>query len=234
MSRELTAEQWAELLGLLSMDAILPLYDLMGVPVADPAGFQKTLRDVVREARRRYEADPDAVPPVAAMLLDRLDPADAERFAAWAGGVYLGYHADQPDWSAWDIVFSQWAYSRRRDLDFLPAEKRGLVIDGYRRMVDTGDVKARCREVMAQPLSDWDLEVFSRRGYGVAPHSGPCSTVEAIARIERLKKYCAEVWQALTPAEREQLGRRAQTLLDQMRVWMPGPLPPLGDLLVGW
>ena len=231
MSREQTAEQWAQLLALLSLDGFLPLYETLGVPVADKAGFQSTLRDVIREARRQYEANSDLVPPAAAMLFDRLGPAVAGPFAHWARGAYLGYHADQPDWSAWDIVFSQWAYSRRKDLDFLPTEKRDLLISGYRQKVNTDDVKQQCEQILRQPLSDWDLETFARRGYGIAPGTNPSSTVESIARIERLKQFAAEVWQDLSPTEREQLHRHAQELLDQMRVWMPGPLPRLENLL---
>ena len=231
MSNDLTAEQWTQLLSLLSLDGALPLYEAMGVPVAEKGAFQKTLREVILEARRLYEASPDHVPPVAVMLFDRLGSSAAGPFATWAQGAFLGYHADQPEWSAWDIVFSHWAYSRCQDLDFLPQQKRDAFITGYREKAATDDVKQKGEEIFEKQLSAWDLEMFARQGYGSTWESSPYSTAEAIVRIGRLKKFANEVWKSLPPSEREELQQRAQALIDQLKVWMPGPLPRLDVLL---
>jgi hypothetical protein len=231
MSPDLTAEQWTQLLSLLSLDGALPLYEDMGVPVAEKDAFQKTLRVVIIEARRLYETNPNRVPSVAAMMSARLGSAAAEPFTVWARGIFLGYHADQPEWSAWDIVFSQWAYSRRKELDFLPQQKRDWLITSYREKANTDDIKQKGEEILKKPLSDWDLEMFARQGYGIAWESSPYSTAEAIVRIERLKRLVAELWPILTPDEREEVQNRGQALINLLRVWMPGPLPRLDVLL---
>lgn len=231
MSHELTPEQWNQLLSLLSLDGALPLYEAMGVPVADKDSFQKILRDVIIDARRRFEVHPEQVPPVASMLFHRLGSTAAEPFAAWARGAFLGYHADQPDWSAWDIVMSHWAYSRSQDLDFLPEQKRESFVSGYREKAESGDVKRKGLEMLNKALSDWDLDMFARRRYGISWESSPYSTAEAIARIERLKRFAREVWQGLSPSEKEEFQQRAQALIDELEVWMPGLLPGLDTLL---
>jgi hypothetical protein len=203
----------------------------MGVPIGDKRAFQTTLREVILEARRLYEASPDHLPAVAATLLRRLGMATARPFVSWARGAFLGYHADQPEWSAWDIVFSHWAYSRSGDLDFLPAQQRDAFITGYREKAATDDVKQKGEELLEKQLSAWDLETFARQGYGSTWESSPYSTAEAIIRIERLKKFVNEVWNSLTPTDREELQRRAQELINQLKVWMPGALPRLDVLL---
>ena len=230
MLPDLTAEQWTQLLSLLSLDGALALYEDMGVPVDDKEAFQRTLREVILEARQRYEANPDSVPSVVAMLGARMGSTAAAPFLSWAHGVFLGYHADQPDWSAWDIVFSQWAYSRSKELEFLPKQKQDLFIKSYRETALTDDIKRKGEEALRKPLSGWDMEMFARQGYGVAWESSPYSTAEAIVRIERLKRFAAKLWSVLTADEREEVQVRAQALIDQLRVWMPGPLPRMDAL----
>ena len=204
----------------------------MGVPTKDKYAFQQRLRDAILEGRRAYEANPMIIPSVVDLFTQRLGPVEAGPFVDWATRVFLGYHADQPDWSAWDFVLSQWAYSRTSDLSFLPPEKQQGFVAGYRQVASSDDVRAKAEELAPAPLSDWDLEMASRRGYGPAWEASPFSIAEAIVRIERLKRFAAQLLPYLTLAEREELQRRAQALISQLGVWMPGALPRL-DVLVG-
>ena len=233
MSHSLGTEQWNQLLSLLSLDAVLPLYGDMGVPV--PVGekkqFQALLRQVILQARSDYEARPSSVPDVSAMLLGTLDRWSAADFEKWASGVFLGYHADQPEWSAWDIIFLNWAYSHHQDLEVLPVEKRNEFISGYRKMVSTDDVKQKCQALSQEPLSAWDLEIFGRRGYGSSWESGPFHVVESIARIERLKRFARQFWRALSLSEINALEQKARALIRKLKVWMPAALPRLDELM---
>jgi hypothetical protein len=231
MSNELTPEQWSELLSLLSLDCIVPFFGVMAIPIDDEDLFRRNIREVIVTARQMYESRPDQIPPLPRMLFDRLGVTAAERFDRWARNVFLGYHADQPDWSAWDIVFSHWAYGRRRDLDFLPPEKREALVSEYCRNVDTDDVKRTAEALASKPLSDWDIEMFARRNYGASWESSPFSIVEAITRIERLKRFARNIWLNLNDDEREKMQKNAQELVDTLGVWMPGQLPALGRLL---
>jgi hypothetical protein len=233
MADQLTTGQWTQLLSLLSLDCVLPFYQAMGLPVGDKSVFQLTLRGVILDARKFYAANPDRVPDVAAELLKRLKSPESRSFFSWARGIFLGYHADQPNWSAWDIVISQWAYSRNRDLDFLSAQNLEFFLVGYRRDADTDDIKCKGGEALRSALSDWDLEMFSRHGYGASWETSPFQTIESIVRIERLKIFVRKIWLMLSLVEQEQFQLRAQVLVDQLKVWMPGPLPRLDDLLRG-
>jgi hypothetical protein len=231
MAKELTAEQWNQLLSVLSLDCAGPFYGAMGVPVKSADRFREVLREVILEARRRYETDPKQVPDVAGMLLNRLDRPSAEQFERWARGAFLGYHADQPDWSAWDIVFSRWAYSRRKDLVFLPEEKRESLVSEYRLKVTTDDIEQLANEALEGPLSDWDLEMYARRNWGASWESSPFSVIESIVRIERLTRYARAFWASLDEREREATQVAAEKLIEELSVWMPGALPSLDGLL---
>lgn len=227
----MSSEQWNQLLSVLSLDGVVRFYEPMCVPVIDKTIFQRTLRQVIVEARRQFSTMPDRIPPFEAMLFEQVSGAEAGPLRHWAQRVFLGYHPDQPEWSAWDIVFSQWAYSRRKDLSFLPEPKWDWIVTSYQREAITDDVKKQAEDVLKQPMSDWDLEMFARRGWGASWESGPYSLVEAIIRVERLKRFSAKVWSRLGPAEREALIQAGQSLISDLHVWMPGALPRLDDLL---
>ena len=173
---------------------------------------------------------PNIIPEVSKIFFDRLG-ATATVFGTWAQGVFLGYHADQPGWSTWDIVFSQWAYSRIQDLYFLPQEKCGSLVRQYRTEVDTIDIRRKADIILKIPLTGWDLEMFSRQGYGIAWESGPFAIAESIIRIQRLKKFAGKWWSTLTSSERYLIEERAVMLIADLKVWLPGSLPRLSELL---
>jgi len=231
MAKDLSAEQWNQLLSVLSLDNARGFYDAMGLPVENAASFQASLREAIMEGRQRYENNPQEIPDVAKLLLQRLDATTTQRFVRWASGAFLGYHADQPDWSAWDIVFSQWAYSRRKDMSFLREEKCATFVSDYRREGSDEDVKKMARELMEKPLSDWDLEMYARRDWGASWESSPFSVIESIVRIERLKRFARAFRASLDEREREAMQRAAEKLVEELGVWMPGPLPTLDSLL---
>lgn len=231
MSSELSAEQWNQLLSVLSLDRALPFFEWMGVPVSDKILFQRVLREVILRARQEFEATPSEVPAVNRMLSERLSDKQRAPFFRWAQGVFLGYHADQVEWSAWDVVFSQWAYSRRKDLNFLPDIKEQWFVTTYRADASTADVKQLAEDVVSQPLSDWDVQIYARRGWSATWESGPFSIIDWIVRVERLKRFALKAWSELDPDEREEILRRGQTVIEDLRVWMPGPLTRLDSLL---
>lgn len=222
-------DAWEKLLPILSLERTLPLYGAMGVPGNDPAVLQRQIREVLRPQTSEHGLGDKSS--WLEMLRERLGTAQLTVFLQWAEGVYLGYHADQPEWSAWQIAFSQFAYSHRGKIDFLKAEKREIFLTGYRERVEIDDIKNINTTLAKLPLSAWDLDVFSAQGYGASWESGPLAVVEPLIEVERLKQFAREFWIALEPTEREELQRRAQALLQELRVWMPGPLADLGVLL---
>jgi hypothetical protein len=231
MAKDLSTEQWNQLLSVLSLDNARGFYDAMGVPVENTESFQASLREAIMEGRQRYETNPRETPDVAKLLLQRLDATTAQRFVKWASGAFLGYHADQPDWSAWEIVFSRWAYSRQNDLAFLPQQKRESLVSEYRLHVTTDDIERLATEALEASLSDWDLEMYARRDWGASWESSPFSVIESIVRIERLKRFARAFRASLDEREREAMQRAAEKLVEELGVWMPGPLPTLDSLL---
>ena len=228
------SQQWRQLLSLLSLDEVVPLYEIMGLTVRDKAKFLQVLRQTIREIRVQYEADAMRVPTVAAMLIGNLEremsAETALTFIAWAKTVFLGNHSDQPTWSAWDIVFSHWAYSRQRDIAFLPEDLRDYLVTGYREQVDAEDIEKQIETQKMQRLSEWDMEVFARQGYSIEDAPNPYLTVKFITRIHRLQTFSAQFARKLSSSEKEQVNRQAQSLIDELGVWMPGPVPGIDTL----
>ena len=229
-----SSQQWRQLLSLLSLDGVIPLYEIMGLMVRDKAIFLQVLRQTIREIRVQYEADATHVPIVAAMLIRNLEreisTETALTFIAWAKTVFLGNHSEQPTWSAWDIVFSHWAYSRQRDVAFLSADLRDYLVIGYREQVDPEDITNRIEAQKMQQLSEWDMDVFVRQGYSIEDAPNPYQTVKFITRIHRLQTFLAQFALKLSSSEKEQVERQAQSLIDELGVWMPGPIPSIDTL----
>ena len=230
MPQRLRTKQELRLFPAISLDLALSFYGYMQIPVEEPTVFQGILRATMNEiwgAVTIFEARPPLLGP----LVARLDRFVVGPFIEWTEEAYLNDHEDQPELSGWSQVFTRFAYGQRARLDFLPKEKQSYYIEGYRKRVDTEDLEPQEAQVLRQPLSDWDLEMYIRQEYGISWESGPFSVIEPLIKMERLRRFGTEFWEILSAAEREEFWRRAQSYLDEERIWMPGPLPRFEDIL---
>lgn len=222
------------LLVLLSLDGVVPLYADLGLPFEDGRAFLRVLRETILENRLAWESGSGQPPALRALLLrnlqEGLGPHAARVFSRWAETLFMGDHAAQPQWSAWDIVFSNWAFGGKSEPKGLPADKREALLRSYVDKTSVDDLKAKVAELRARRLSEWDLDMYARHGYGVDEFTDPYLIIELMVKIRRLQEFWAEAGPLLSDEEMEALLSEAGELIERLGVWMPGPLQSLDEL----
>ncbi len=226
--------QLSTLIILLSLDGVVPLYEEMGVPAEDGKAFLLVLRKTVVENRRIWATSSEQRPALRALLLRNLRDAlghDAARaFSRWAENAFVGDHAAQPQWSGWEIVFSNWAFNEQLWLKGLPDEKKEALLRSYVEKTSVEDLRAKIGGLKSRPLSEWDLDMYARHGYGVDEFADPYLIVELMVKMRRFQQFWCEAAPGLADEEKEMLLSEGQEVIDRLGVWMPGPLRSLDEL----
>lgn len=216
---------------LLSLDVVRPLWPEMGVDMLKPEEFQGPLRALIIENRKVYEEDPTVIPPLADNVFGAIErdagSESAERFFLWATTVFYETHEDLPQWSAWDIIFRQWAYNSeyRQSLN-IPETRRDEILDEYLARLDTRELKQTIEGLKARPLSDWDLEMFSIHQFVYDDIGDPFVTVRQVAEMNRFQLYWEVMLGATASDDRARMWEQGRRILKSLHVWMPGELAP--------
>ena len=153
-----------------------------------------------------------------------------ELFLNWALSAFLGDHADMPDWSAWEIVFSNWTFGQSKPSG-LNDEKVDDLLSEYLKTVDTKDIEDFFTKQRSHPLSEWDLDMFTRHGFNnLDEYSDPYATVILMVKMHRLRKYWGISRKNFTEQEKQIICEQGQKLVTELGVWMPGPLRCIDQL----
>ncbi len=222
---------WTKISIVLSLDLAFEFFADFRLPARDHRDFQNRLRNAIGELRKIASLDGNATPNIREVMKNHLPPSDLPRLLAWGNKQFLGYHADQPALSAWDIVVSHWAYSRNREIEFLGPDNHKWFCQEYRSTVQVDDIRQRSEIASVRLLSDWDLEMYSRHQFGKEWESSPFATIESMVRGTRLIQFLAQFSKRLKVDDGVQVQRSAESILGEMRVWMPFKLPRLEGLL---
>lgn len=238
-SPKLRPRRWRELSTLLSMDAVRPFFDMMGVlpdqerrplelpgqrvmgGVSAPAeGLQSVLRGLVVDSYHRLVADPDTevlshlevVSAVAAALGDRL----ARHLEWWNHHIFVfDSTCDAVAQRRWSTVLHHCRRTPGRWDDLgLP---EGIGPRQFRSVNDLGPYRERQAEVDARPLSDWDLHLYARNLYDDNLYlddpyrvpDGPRLLVAPTVRSLGIAKFWALVLSQYDEGRRDELWRRA-------------------------
>lgn len=222
---------WTQISIVLSLDVAFEFFADFRLPARDHLDFQNRLRNAIGELRKIASEGGNDMPNIRNVMKNHMPPSDIQRLNAWGNKQFLGYHADQPAISAWDVVVSHWAYSRNREIEFLGPENHRWFCQEYKSKVLVDDIRQRSEIAAERPLSDWDLEMYSRHQFGKEWESSPFATIESMVRGNRLIQFLAQFSKRLGVDNSVQVQRSAESLLGEMRVWMPFKLPRLESLL---
>ncbi len=242
MGDELPQSQWGMIVTLLSMDGVLPFYEAMGLTAAlevspvDAVQLILPLREMILRNREEYVSDPSVTPALAPKLQSVVaanfgDRAES-RVVAWAKRTFKQVHADQPEWSAWNLVFFRWVFGQRKeDLEAIPS-CRTLLKERFTALADMDELEELAESAKTSLLSDWDLEMCSLHGFDpfddAADYFGPVLTT---AEVFKTQQFFREVVPQLSEQEKSWLHSQGQLLVAEMKVWMPGPLPGLDQTM---
>lgn len=160
--------RWARAVCLLSLDEVLPYYDLMGLR-------PRNGRELMQELRRQIIASRVSQDPAGGELAP-------ERLLTAVEGA-LGHQVrTQLDW--WvhhllhlspqdNLALGRWMWLLRRSRPpsplwekvGIPAEVRTEAANRLLRAISTEEYQRRRKELANQPLSDWDLHLYASVPY---------------------------------------------------------------------
>jgi hypothetical protein len=221
----------------LTLDVVLPFFEMMGLPLADHSyDFQKVLRDAT-VAVRRSERQPAAGEPQEtwaeffAAVEAGLGPAPTGRLAWWLRNILHARPRDNLGLSDWDHVlrYCRRSADRWKRLGF-PESMSGEALRRFRRAIDVTELTRRCEEIQACPLSDWDLHMYASELYDFdddleGPSSSPFITVQATVRDYRQYLFWAWILRTLRPDQLAQLWDGGQQIVQYEALTSVSELP---------
>ena len=234
MERNVEAEARAyrleDAVSFASLDCVGPLSPQLGVSSLDLDALREGLRASLRahgEALLEGEAGD-----LAARLEEHLSPRDRWLFDRFFEHTFYDVHDENPHWSAWDYLFHHCAKrAEAHDALGLPAPRRNEVLAQYVHLCDVGEIMAQHASLLEGMGSDWDVEVFVRRGWFPQSDNGaPPRLVRSSATARRCQIFVRWLVARLSEVELRDVHRAAMRLADDLTVWLPEPLRDLRSL----
>lgn len=213
---------------LLSLDTVAELYRDIDLHLRDAKLFQQALRTGIKDARLQEESLGAGHHPASEVILSCLRANtgdDFQRFWQWSHETFIGAHADQPQVSVWDIVFSPWSNGRDWPSD-IPSDKMAAIAQEYKARCSRTGLDAKIEAIKLRPISDWDVEMYTRHNWNHFDDvNDPFITLSIMASVNCTRKILESLVRDWTSEELGALTRGAQAVVDSLGVWMPGPVP---------
>ena len=216
--------QWNTISIVLSLDVSTEFFRDLVIPTNDHVRLQRQLRSAILQFRQVAADNHLRVTKISDVFVDHLEVAELSPFLKWGERQYLGYHAEQPHFSAWDIIVSHWAFSRSQDIAFLPPETLRWFKKEYRSSAVVDDIRTKSARIGTRPLSDWDLEMYARHKFGPTWEASPYATIESMVRGNRLIRFLVQFSTMLGIDDQFRIQKCAESLLAEFGVWMPSEL----------
>jgi hypothetical protein len=195
------------------------------------------LRDAILAFRKRAEAA-EEVPldfeqDLLAAVAERRGEEEATALRRFIDHVYHEAHSDLPQWSAWLIAFHFCANKPgQQDRLDLPLDRRNAILEDYLEMMDAGEIEAQLRSLMHNEGTDWDVEIYVRRGWDPLDEEGmPFGVLLELARVHRFQRFTRSLLTKLNDLELERLRTAAADIIARRGVWMDEPLASLPELV---
>lgn|GEM_PF-3735691 len=236
MAEKLPDSQWGLIACLLSLDAVGPFHEDMGLAWPDKLAFIRLLRETIVKNRHDHAANPGTIISFDRKLMPAIESGigsdAADKFDRWARGTFKQVHADQPEWSAWHLAFFRWVFGRKNNDLLAVSRVRPSIESRFKELADTAPLEEKFEEVKSQPLSHWDLEMCAIHGFSPDDDSGNFfDIVSATFEIRATQLFIPELAPKLDDREKRWLHAEAKRMIGEMKVWMPGPLPELDEMV---
>lgn len=220
--------QWSSIFTLLSLDNMAALYGAMGLSLS-PEKFQPVLRKIILEYRRTYEKQPQRMPPLADRVLDGTASSVGGQLAnhlyLWSTTVFLETHADQPQWSAWEILIGYSPLLQRlNNRGALTLARFQSIKEMFDTSMDISEAEELVAESKKRPFSAWDLEMYAMHNYSPDDLSDPFSLALRIVEMNNFQVFWENYVTGAPGSEKEALWDEGQVVVKERGIWMPGPL----------
>jgi hypothetical protein len=223
--------RWVRATCLLSLDEVLPYYDLMGLRPGNPDGLRRVLRRLIVTARKEERPLHEALGP------DRVTAAVGAALGGPAG-THLGWwvrhvlHLDPRD----NAGLTRWMWLLRRcrppnprwdQLGFPPGLRKEAA-DQLLRAIDTDEYTRRRAGLSGRPLSDWDLHLYAAVPYADDDPDGDSTPqVHVQLTITDYQGYAFWAWllKTLQPHQIDELWQTATRVVSEPGFQALGELP---------
>ena len=219
---------WNELFALLSLDSVTELYPYLALELKDSLTFHHRLQDCIRDARRQQDdvvSKKATASEIIFACLRAQTGDDFQLFSQWCREALIGTHADQPQISVWNLVFSPWSNGRDWPSG-IPSDKMGALAREYKSQCARSGRDAKIEAIKLKPISDWDVEMYTRHNWNHFDDvHDPFITLSIMASVNCTRKFLESLVRHWTPEELQALTRGAQAAVESLGIWMPGPVP---------
>lgn len=228
--KKIETTQWNLIASLLSLDAVTPFHERMGLTWPDKPAFVTGLRNVIVSHRSQPSGSLDES--MAQMIQSLFGPKTVTQFQNWATGVFMNVHEDQPEWSGWYLAFFRWVFGSKGNSLLVVSNVKPTIEKRFREIADYDPLKKDIEKVKGMPLSAWDIETCVKQGFDPADDIGDMFTpVVSTFEIHATQVFFQTVVSTFDERTKKLLHQEAQQMLTDMGIWMPGPLPTIDTML---
>jgi len=99
------------------------------------------------------------------------------------------------------------------------------LLDRYEEMIDIADVESKIAIARKMPLSMWDMEMYAIHGFSNDDElNDPFADVVSTVEMNRFRRFWRMLCDILTSEDKRLLHDQGQKTVDEIEIWMPGPL----------
>lgn len=188
-------EKLGAAIALLSMDRIVPFYQWLGVPTEEPSPLVSALRAAIIANRRAFAADQSRVPNLWRAVETAFIEVDGTPaltdLQAWIEEVFVYDDQDLRQTQPWFMLLGLTFRNddRWRQL-ILPEPIKTATQERLSTVFSRDEIHALADTVDAEPLSAWDVEMYSLHGFD-EDENDPYNWVLEVATKHRVQKFLA-------------------------------------------
>ncbi len=200
--------RWNKIAALLSMDVVVPFYELSGLRVPDPLAFRDLIRKLILDGRSEF---PETDPAVVFIRREHLLEVTASvfgnqmrsQFEQWGDRIFelkIDEHVDLKHWAR-TLSYAHRTPNIWASLQ-IPATLNDEFLKRFLESIDTDEYDRKREEIYRLPLSDWDLHMYALHRFNdddPPPTTGPDSYLYPTVKAYRGLRFWAWVLKAFTP-----------------------------------
>lgn len=234
--------RWPLIFTLLSMDVVVPFYELMGLRVSAPNSLRDLIRSEILQTRRKFTSGPPGnaayAPQETLDILEAHGVCQRGFLSRWGQRVFAWDLQEHRNLRLWDAVLRDCIgdAGKWRQL-CIPERLADAARQQFLRAIDREAYDTLHAEICRNPLSDWDLHMYAVNLFDdedPAIPTGPSTYV--YPTFKNYQGYSFWTWlnHQSTPSEQETLRRNATNIAQRVvALSHVGELPSPSQLETG-
>lgn len=203
-------------IALLSMDRVVPFFQWLGVPTNEPAPLVTALRAAITANRQAFAADQSRVPnlwgAIEAALIETTDTPSPTDLQAWIEKNFVYDAHDLRQIQPWFTLLGlTFRIDRRWSQLILPEPIKTATREQLAKVFSRDEIHAVADTVDAEPLSAWDVEMYSLHGFD-EDENDPYNWVLEVATKRSISEFLEWLRPQLSAAQTDAFQQSVITL----------------------